>query len=82
MGLFLPHSLLISPQTPNSFCGPSFILPYLTFTKGHTLSVCPLFLPCFLISPRLYPSPPKPPVQGRPMLLVLLHFGTQFHICL
>lgn len=22
------------------------------------------------------------PVQGRPMLLVLLHFGTRFHICL
>lgn len=55
MGPFLPHF----PPTHNSFPGLCFILPCLTFTKGHALSVCPRFLPCFLVSPRLYPSPPE-----------------------
>lgn len=56
MGPFLPHL----PPSHNSSSGLCFIHPCLTFTKGHALSVCPQFLPCFPISPRLSPSPPEP----------------------
>lgn len=54
------HFFLIPPPTHNSCSGLFFILPCLTFTKGHALLVCPHFLLCFLISPRLYPFPPEP----------------------
>lgn len=59
-----PISSSLSAQffpPPCSFSGPSFILLLLTFMKGHALSLCPPFLPCFLISPRLYPPHPPPP---------------------
>lgn len=43
---------------------------------------CPRWSPCphAPSSSFFLPALSPPQVQGRPMLLVLLHFGTQFHI--
>lgn len=59
----------LCPASLPSFLAP-FLLPLPTLRLDCALALCP-------------PASPLPhPVQGRPMLLVLLHFGTQFHLCL